>query len=376
VKIAILSNDLIPGMGMPVAAPGIRAWGLALGLRELGHDVRIIVDGWMVSQTWRSTVPPPLPQGCTILFPKRIREYVRSHGVQALVITNSNHAANLGDLGDCRLVYDFFAPKMLELAENVAREDLAEAIAALEQQKLAALAMSDAVVVNGAKKLDYVRDWMARSGVADRPVAVVNPGVPPMPPVPPTTGPLQVVVSGYLQSWSRPGAWVDAVLPLLDEGNVDLHLLVGSHWGQRHTRVTMSPEMQRLADHRAVRRHRLLRLGDFRRLLARCHLSLDVFARNPERELAMVTRSVVALSCGLPVMHVPFSEVSGWIQKYDAGWLVDEDDVSAMRSVLQGAAADLSTLEPKRTGALTVAREVLEPGVAAQPLERILRDIT
>jgi hypothetical protein len=376
VKIAILSNDLIPGMGLPVAAPGIRAWGLALGLRELGHDVTIILEGWMMSQAWRSTVPPPVPRGCTILYPKRIREYVRAHGIQALVITNSNHATNLGDLGDCRLVYDFFAPKMLELAENIARQDLAEAIAALEQQKLAALAKSDAVVVNGAKKLDYVRDWMARSGGPDLPVAVVNPGLPPMLPEPGPTGPLQVIVSGYLQPWSHPGAWVDAVLPLLDEGQVDLHLLVGFHWGQRQARATMSPEMQRLAEHPAVRRHRLLRLGDFRRLLARCHLSIDVFARNPERELAMVTRSVVALSCGLPVMHVPFSEVSGWIEEYDAGWLVDEDDVTAMRSVLQGAAADLSTLEPKRGGALAVARKVLEPGVAAQPLERILQDIT
>jgi hypothetical protein len=375
-RIAILSNDLIPGMGRPVAAPGIRVWGLALGLRELGHEVAIILDEWMISVAWRSTVPPPLPSGCTILKPRRIQEYVRTHGIQALVITNSNHAANLGDLGDCKLVYDFFAPKMLELVQNVAREDLAEATAILEQQKLAALAKSDAVVVNGAKKLDYVRDWMARSGVPDLPLAVVNPGLPPMTPEPCPTGRLQVIVSGYLQPWSHPGAWVDAVLPLIDEGAVDLHLLVGAHWGQRQTRGEMTPEMQRLADHPSVRSHRLLRLGDFRSLLARSHLSLDVFARNPERELAMVTRSVVALSCGLPVMHVPFSEVSGWIKEYDAGWLVDEDDVTSMRSILEEAAADLTTLEPKRSGALAVAREVLEPGVAAQPLERIIRDIT
>jgi glycosyltransferase involved in cell wall biosynthesis len=376
VKIAILSNDLIPGMGLPVAAPGIRTWGLALGLRELGHDVTLILEQWMISQVWQSTVPPPLPPGCVIIAPKRIREYVQAHEIQALVITNSNHATSLGDLGDCRLVYDFFAPKMLELAENVARTDLAQAKAHLERQKLAALARSDAVVVNGAKKLDYVREWMTRSGVPDLPVAVVNPGVPPVPPESSRTGPLQVIVSGYLQPWSRPGAWAEAIIPLLDEGTIDLHLLVGFHWGQRQARAEMTPEMKRLAEHPAVRRHSLLRFGDFRSLLARCHLSLDVFARNPERELAMVTRSVVALSCGLPVMHVPFSEVSGWIEEYDAGWLVDEDDVAAMRSVLADAASDLATLEPKRAGAIAVSREVLEPAVAAAPLEQILREIT
>jgi hypothetical protein len=156
---------------------------------------------------------------------------------------------------------------------------------------------------------------------------------------------------------------------------VDLHLLVGFHWGQRRARATMTPEMKRLAEHPAVRRHGLLRFGDFRSLLANCHLSLDVFARNPERELAMVTRSVVALSSGLPVMHVPFSEVSGWIDEYDAGWLVDEDDPAAMGAILREAASDLSTLKAKRAGAVAVAGEVLEPSIAAQPLEEIIREI-
>ena len=374
-RIAILANDVVPGMGMPVAAPGLRAWGMAEGLRALGHDVTVIIEPWLVSTVWTGPVPPPTPPGCIVLRPSRIAEYVRTHGTDALVICNSNHAPAIGDLGDCRLVYDFFAPKVLEMSENVARDDLSEALGKLEERKLAAIGRSDAVVSNGAKKLPYVRDWMARAGVADNPLAVVNPGIPPVAPRPPADGPLRAIITGYLQPWSRPGAWAAAVLPLLDEGLMTLDLLVARHWGQRKTRESMPQELIRLFEHPAVIRHETLRLGDFRRLLAGCDLSIDVFTRNPERELAMVTRSVVALATGLPVLHVPFTEVSPMIEEYDAGWLVEGTDPLEITDVLRRAAADRGSVAAARKGAVAVSREVLDPAVAATPLVEVLEQV-
>lgn len=374
-RVVVLSNDVVPGMGMPVAAPGLRAWGMAEGLRDLGHDVTIVVEPWLVGTVWQGRIPPPTPPGCILLRPQRLAEYVRTHEVEALVICNSNHAPALGDLGSCRLVYDFFAPKVLEMSENVARDDLEEALEKLRERKTAALARSDAVVSNGAKKVPYVRDWMARSGVPDLPLAVVNPGIPPIAPHPPEDGPLRAVVTGYLQPWSRPGAWAAAVLPLLDEGLMTLDLLVARHWGQRKTRESMPQELQRLIEHPAVVRHDALRFGDFRRLLSGCHLSIDVFTRNPERELAMVTRSVVALAGGLPVLHVPFTEVSPMIEEHDAGWLVDGGDPGEITDVLRRVAGDPDELRSAREGAVEVSRRVLAPAVAAAPLSELLEKL-
>ncbi len=374
-RIAILSNDVVPGMGLPVAAPGLRAWGMAEGLRAHGHDVTVIIEPWLISTVWTAPVPPPTPRGCVAIRPKKIADYVRVHGTEALIICNSNHARSIGDLGDCRLVYDFFAPKVLEMSENVAREDLEEALAKLEQNKLDAIGRSDAIAVNGAKKVPYVREWMARGGVPDLPLAVVNPGLPPMESTPPTDGPLRAIVTGYLQPWSRPGAWAAAVLPLLDEGLMTLDLLVAHHWGQRQTRESVPQELQRLLEHPAVERHGALRFGDFRKLLAGCHLSIDVFTRNPERELAMVTRSVVALATGVPVLHVPFTEVSPMIEEYDAGWLVDGADPVEITSVLHDLAVDRPRVAAARDGAQRLAREVLAPAAAAAPLSDLVEKI-
>lgn len=376
-KVAVLANDVTPDMGLPVAAPGLRAWGLARGLRAHGHDVTVFVDSRVAAEAWRGSVPPQPPTHGLVGHPRAISRYVVTHGVDALVMTNSNHIKRIEDIGDCKLVYDFFAPKMLELAEHAVRltpEELDEALTSLAERKIMALQRSDAVIINGAKKVGYVEEWLGRAGVPSLPHAVVNMPVPPLPAAAPADGPVHAVVSGYIQPWSQPGAWVDAVLPLLDDGSLVLHLLVTRHWGSK-AELAMPPALERLAAHPNVVRHGQLAFGDFRRLLARCHLSIDVFERNPERELAMVTRSVVALSCGLPVMHVGFTEVSDIIAEHGAGWIVEHDDGEAMAAVLREVVADPARLAQAREGAVRVAREVFEPAAATAPLHDLLETI-
>ncbi|NYG56870.1 glycosyltransferase [Nocardioides perillae] len=361
-------------MGLPVAAPGLRAWGLALGLRALGHDVTVVVDRRVIARVWTRPTPPALPRGSIILWPGHLDRYVRTHDVDALVVTNSNNVRRLGDLGRCRLVYDFFAPKMLELAQedHPDEETAAAALALLESRKLAALARSDAVIVNGAKKVPYVRGWLERAGVPELPLGVVVMAMPTEAPRSADDGTLRAAISGYLQPWSRPGPVLSTLAGLLDRGDLTLDLMVSGHWGYTRT-VSLHPELQALTSHPRVVRHAPLPFGDFRRHLASCHVSVDVFARNPERELAMVTRSVVALSCGLPVLHVPFTEVSDLITAYDAGWTVDPDDTAELRAALVGAIEDPEVLRSKREGALHLARELLEPSRAVVPLHEILQ---
>ena len=378
-RVVVQANDVVPGMGIPVAAPGLRAWGLALGLRAHGHEATVFVGQRIVRTAWGAvprTVPVPRPRHTVVAPPATMTDYVRTNHVDALIVTNSNRVDLLGDLGDCHLIYDFFAPKMLELELQAPPDKREELLAWLEERKIAALGRSDAVIVNGAKKIDYVKSWLERAGKPDLPMRVTGMALPPATPRPPAEGPIQAIVSGYLQPWSQLGSWVRAIRPLLDDGSMNLHVLLGSHWGQRGDNApTPPPDLEALRDHPAVISHGTLRYDDFRALLTRCHLSIDVFARNPERELAMVTRSAVALSCGLPVMHVPFTEVSDIIREHDAGWLVDEDDVEGMEKVLRATVSDPGELEARRRGAVSVAQNVLEPKAATQGLHELLEGL-
>jgi hypothetical protein len=50
-RVFIVSNDIVPSLGMPVAAPGLRAFGLAEGLRANGANVKtLVVKGFVDRQ--------------------------------------------------------------------------------------------------------------------------------------------------------------------------------------------------------------------------------------------------------------------------------------------------------------------------------------
>src|SRR5690606_28942268 len=49
------------------------------------------------------------------------------------------------------------------------------------------------------------------------------------------------------------------------------------------------------------------------------HVALDLMQRNPERELAYTTRTMVYLQCGLPVIYNDYSEISHLIRANDCG---------------------------------------------------------
>lgn len=101
-------------------------------------------------------------------------------------------------------------------------------------------------------------------------------------------------------------------------------------------------------------------------------MAIDLFQHNLEREYAMVTRSIVALSCGVPVIHPPFTEVSPMIAEYDAGWLVDPEDAAAMEAVLGEITEEPDAVRRKKQNARTLASALIDPAVAVKPLVRIL----
>lgn len=371
-EVVVMANDVVPGMGLPVAAPGLRAAGIAAGLRLLGHAVTVVVDSHVLRKASPRPVPSPRPPGVIILSARQAGDLVRTRRPRAVVLTNSNHFEAIGEVGPTARVFDFFAPKVLEL-EQQPDGDRDAALAALRARKLAALGQCDAVVINGEKKVDYVAGWLTRAGRTPRDVPTVQL------PTPldlttcaaPAQGPLHVTVGGYLQPWSRPAAWVEDVRPLLLDGSLVLHLMVATHWGGGGLQA-LPASFAELASARGVVRHGLAEYGDFRRVVSSCHVSVDVFERNPERELAMVTRTLVALSCGVPVIHVPFTETGPLIERHGAGWLVDDADVGAVARLLRAAMADRGLLERGRAGAESLGRETLRPDVATRGLHELL----
>lgn len=378
-RVVVIANDVVPGQGVPVAAAGLRAFGLAEGLRAHGFEVTLAVARHIVERTWRRRLPPPAPRGTVAIATRDLARYVATTRPRAVVFTNSHAVDGLGRTPGVRYVYDFFAPKMLELSYRSANGFPREELAALRARKLRGLALADAVIVNGAKKVGYVYGWLTQTDrdVRSVPVEVVPMCVPPHLVERPPYRPVRLGVAGYLQPWSPPGPWVQPVLRHVDDGRAQLDLVVAAHWGRIGGEpVPMHPAFGPLLSHPRVEAHTPMRFADFRRFLDEVDVSVDLFEHNLERELAMVTRTVVALASGVPVVHPPFTEVSPYIRDYDAGWLVDPREEAAIDAALEEIVSFPEVLTEKRANARALAVDVLDPKLAVRPLVEILEGWT
>lgn len=379
-RIIVVSNDVIPGVGVPVGAPGLRAWGIAAGLRGCGFEVILTAPEEIVARAWnraRGNIVAPTPSGSTILPDSALPRFIKTHAPAVVVMTNSNRMGGLRRERGVKVVYDFFAPKMLELALRTSPCPTQRSLAELRQQKIHGINLSDVFVVNGAKKLPYVYGWLLQGDrpITEMPVAVVNmPSEPAFGERRPNGSRLSIVAPGYHQQWVRLGTAPEALKRALDD-IPDLHLTVV---GQSRWEGWSHPEgdaLKLLVEHPSCTAVGHMLFEDFREMLGTKDVFVDLFEQTLERQLAMVTRTVIAISCGLPVIHPSFTEVSPLIAAYDAGWLVDVSDSEALVTLLVRIASDPAELAEKRANARRLAQEVFAPREAVKPLVQVVNEL-
>ena len=376
-EVILVSNDVVPGMGLPVAGPGLRVFGLGEGLRRHGFRVVTVVDEAPVQSLRSGEGPSPLPPDTWVVPTREIGDFVASRAPAVVVLTNyRSQIYGLRPSPGLHPVIDLFAPKMLEIACSSDREDGIRALAALRERKLRAIASAEGFIVNGNKKIPYFLAWLLQAGK--------DPLTTPLEPVfmcvPAHFRPskdagegVRFVVAGYLQGWSLPGPWLDHLVDHLVSPHVTLDVLLPAHWGRRRRAGVSSGRGASLPGRPGVNIHGMMTYDEYLEFMGRVDVAVDLFERTLEREYAVVTRSVVALACGVPVVHPPFTEVSPLIGAYDAGWLVDPGDLEAVDAVVEEIIGHPEVVAAKAANARRLWQEVLDPEVAVRPLVKLAR---
>src|SRR5215212_8214708 len=378
-RVFVISNDVVPGLGMPVAAPGLRAFGLAEGLRANGVAIKTLVARGFVGRQWirfgRSILHPAAPD-TEIVGANSLARYLKAHAPSVAILINSNQVDHLRPMEGVQYILDFFAPKMLEELYHHGEGYPGEDLKRLRERKLRAITLADAFICNGRKKLPYFLAWMLQADrdVRSLPLDVVSMCVPlSWSGEPGGTEGVRLAVAGYLQSWSMLGNWVEVLERRLDRPGVRLDFLVPWHWGggTRYSHASRGA-LDRISRRPSVTTHGTMNFSEFQRFLSTVDVTIDLFQHNLEREYAMVTRTVVSLACGVPVIHPPFTEVSPMIAEYDAGWLVDPPDTGALDKIIARILDNPAVVGRKKENARALASELLDPAVAVEPLLRII----
>ena len=379
-QVFVISNDIVPGLGMPVAAPGLRAFGLAEGLRANGVRMKMLVTRGFVERQWMRlgrSVLYPTAHDTEIVGASSLARYLKAHAPAVAILINSNQVDHLRPIEGVRYVLDFFAPKMLEELYHHGEGYPGEDLKRLRERKLRAIKLADAFICNGRKKVPYFLAWMLQADrdVRSVPLDVVSMCVPlSWSGEPGGDEGVRLAVAGYLHLWSTLGNWVEVLERRLDRPGVRLDLLVPWHWGAGRSHASRD-DLDRISRHPSVTTHGTMNFSGFQRFLSTVDVTIDLFQHNLEREYAMVTRSVVSLACGVPVIHPPFTEVSPMIAEYDAGWLVDPLDSRTLAVVLDEIIEDPGAVRRKTKNARTLASAILDPAEAVKPLVKILETL-
>jgi len=364
-RVLVVTTEPVPLPGSSTTGAGLRAWGLAEGLRGRGFDVEIA----MAADALANVPADKRRTAEAFLFERdRLTEHVRERNPDVLAMQHWGLMDRLGRI-ECPLAMDLAGPHLLERAfwgSPSPERDLA--------QKLDALARADFLTCSGRFQRHYFMAFAMQCGFdpADPDLLPVIPFSvsPELPPERPHDASL-FVYSGILLPWQDPSVAIEALLGTLGKKGAGRFAFIGGpHPSGDVSRGRFDDIIRRIETSKRATFESPMPFDALQERLAGCGVALDLMARNAERELAFTSRTVVYLSCGLPVIYNDYSELSQWIARFDAGWCLDPADGAGVRSLVERLLDSPEEAEKRRENARRLVRERLTWDRTIEPLAR------
>lgn len=372
-RVLVFSPDLLPLPGLPTVGSGLRAWGLGQGLQARGHDVvfsmpQLGLDALRASQP----IAPSLEEHAWRPF--AMHEVVESVQPNVILVCGWPIMESLAQAPshEVPVVLDQHGPHMLERHfQGVSSEQ-----SSLQKQR--ALAAADYFSCAGQRQLPYFREWLQRAGWTEEECAArsfamrfsLSPNLPARAPA----AELTFVYGGVWLPWQDPTNGLRALVEELDQrGHGVLRLFGGKHpWLDIDGGIFLNLTQQLAASEHVIDEGQMNHADLIRRYTS-AHVATDLMSRNPERELAVTSRTVEYLWCGLPVIYNDYSELSDLIRDYDAGWTVDPEDIDSIHAALNEIFTQPEMIEHKSENARRLVRELLAWDETTAPLDDVVR---
>ncbi len=101
-------------------------------------------------------------------------------------------------------------------------------------------------------------------------------------------------------------------------------------------------------------------------LTQKAHIGVELAEWNIEREYSQSFRSLEFLRHGLPLLCNRYLPISRLVEKFDAGWVVDEP--ASLQILLPGIISQPGEWKEKSRNARKLVSEALQPGLSVKPL--------
>jgi glycosyltransferase involved in cell wall biosynthesis len=343
-----------------VSGNAVRTMQIRSALESAGHH---LVQVWLSGDPSRG----PDKSGLTFRNHDELQGILMKQEPAAIIVTYWELLGFLPHESSIPVVLDYVAPRTLEeLYESpgTVRANLAR----LKNN----LRRCDLVLVGNDMQRHLLINTMIDSGFDLRaydPIRVVPLGAEPA--EPPQSDPGRdgwlLVSGGVSWPWRKPGPW-QAELENFAGANPSGFELV--HFGGRYRwhddeQGDGSPDP---GDDKGPVQFRKLKpyrqYCDF--LSQRAHVGVELAEWNIEREFSQSFRSLEFLRHGLPLLCNRYLPIARLVEKYDAGWTVDDPD--SLRALLSHITSDPGRWSGKSANARKLVAEALRPDVSVRPL--------
>lgn len=377
-----------PIEGFPTSGTALRTFNLGLGLKELGSEVILSVPTSALNLFKENLKTTPSPELANEL--SELEKLSFSANNQASIIARTQPDAiicghwpawTLGRRAPVPLIIDLAGPHLLERHFQGENNFQAAVIG-----KLQALSSADFFIASGEKQKLYFLSYLLRAKIPspEKRIKII-----PMP-LPEITeealenfkntteakGPQAIPFSpkflfgGVFLPWQDPSWGLKSLVNEISKRDSGSLTLVGGphpHYPIKSGAYETLYKSLRSNSGKVVETG-MLPYEEFLKLIPTADVALDLMGWNLERELAITIRTTSYLSAGLPIIYNNYSDLSKYIESYNAGWTVRPGDEQRLNEIFEEIYSNPEVLKTKSQNAMRLAKDLFNRKDAAKKI--------
>jgi len=391
-RFLIFGTDLPPIEGFPTSGTALRTYNLGEGLKELGCEVIFSAPSSAISLFKESLKSKPSQELSTKI--SQLEKLSFSSSNQANIIAETKPDAiicghwpawTLGRRSPVPLIIDMAGPHLLE-RHFQGETNFQGAVLG----KLQALSSADFFIASGQKQKLYFLSYLLRAKIPspEKRIKIIPMPLPEITEkdleefkmevnnrryMPDSFSP-KFLFGGVFLPWQDPSWGLKSLVGEISKRNAGTLTLVGGPHPHYPIKSGAYESLYKtLKSHSdKVTETGMLPYQKFLELIPTADVALDLMNWNLERELAITIRTTSYLSAGLPIIYNNYSDLSKYIESYNAGWTVKPGDETRMAEIFSEIYSNPDVLKEKALNAKRLAKDLFNRKKAAQEILDLL----